>query len=80
MFNEREKVVFRVLYFPFLTSSTKVSFGSQFDANANAYDANDRIKYLISLLQKWVVTSLPPLQESRPEILNRREKGRVLRS
>ena len=41
MFNEREKVVFRVLYFPFLTSSTKVSFGSQFDANANAYDAND---------------------------------------
>ena len=37
------------------------------------------IKHLITLLQKWGVTELPPLQESRPEILNRKE-GRETQS
>ena len=35
------------------------------------------IKCLITLLQKWDVTELPPLQESRPEILGeKRGKGK----
>ena len=43
----------------------------------NDYDANDMFKHLITLLQKWGVTSLPPLQESRPEILGeKRGKGK----
>ena len=34
-------------------------------------------KYLIISLQKWGVTNLPPLQESRPEILGeKRGKGK----
>ena len=73
-------VQIRVLI-PFLSFFSKVFFWFTFlvKCKRNDYDANDMIKCLITLLQKWDVTGLPPLQESRPEILSRREKGRVLR-
>ena len=74
-------VQIRVLI-PFLSFFSKVFFCFTFLVNANdmLMMLNVMIKCLITLLQKWDVTGLPPLQESRPEILNRREKGRVLRS
>ena len=74
-------VQIRVLI-PFLSFFSKVFFCFTFLVNANdmLMMLNVMIKCLITLLQKWDVTGLPPLQESRPEILSRREKGRVLRS
>ena len=74
-------ITIRVLI-PFPSSLFKILFWFTFLLNANAMIMmlNDMVKHLITLLQKWDVTGLPPLQESRPEILNRREKGGVLRS